>query len=127
MRSANVYIGTYPGQKEGFQGYGVKLISDDGETLIEFTGECACRPGSAYPILKGLIQIMSRLDEPTAITLHTDSAYICNSIQRQYVQKWQANGWMQANGKKASFSKTWQKVLELTAEKGHKLYATKND
>lgn len=124
MKSINVYIGSKPDVNGRVHAYGAKAY--DNQNVTTYSGVCECRPESGYPVLKGLYKTVAALDEPAVITLYTDNGYVRDSIRFNRIRKWQANNWIQANGKKASYAKTWQRLLDLADKCGHKIYAIAN-
>ena len=65
--------------------------------------------------LQGVISALAALNEPCVVALYTDSQYIVNAIEKRWVYKWRANGWMRDKEKKepAKNPDLWQTLLAL--------------
>jgi len=65
--------------------------------------------------LQGVISALEALNEPCTVALYTDSQYIVNAIEKRWVYKWRANGWMRDKEKKepAKNPDLWQRLLAL--------------
>lgn len=74
----------------------------------------------------GGLKTLTRYDLPVEIL--TDSAYVCNCIQKQWYKKWMNNGWMNASKKPVENRDLWLlliaeiekfKFISFTKVKGH--------
>ena len=63
--------------------------------------------------LTAVIEALSALKEPCAVTLTTDSKYVCDAILQRWVYSWQKNGWKKADKKPALNVDLWEKLLPL--------------
>ena len=60
-----------------------------------------------------MIKALEALKYPCKVTLTTDSAYVCNSINKGWAVSWQKNGWIKSDKKPALNADLWEKCLEL--------------
>ena len=63
--------------------------------------------------MTAVITGLSALKEPCAVTLHSDSKYIIDAIQKGWAKKWRANGWMRNAKDPALNPDLWEKLLDL--------------
>lgn len=65
------------------------------------------------------IQGISALKEDCEVLLYSDSAYLVNSINSGWIEKWKANNWKLADNKPVKNLDLWHALLAKT--KGHKI------
>ena len=63
--------------------------------------------------LTAVIEALSALKEPCKVHLTTDSKYICDAINKEWVYSWQSKNWKKSDNKPALNVDLWQKLLEL--------------
>lgn len=63
--------------------------------------------------MTAVIQALKALKEPCDVELYTDSQYICNSINNEWVFSWKKNGWKKADKKPALNIELWEEILKL--------------
>ena len=63
--------------------------------------------------LMGAIKALEELKEPCAVDLYTDSRYIVDAIEKRWVYKWRADGWMRNKKEAAKNPDLWQTLLDL--------------
>ncbi len=63
--------------------------------------------------LTGVIMALRALKEPCRVIVTTDSKYVCDAINQNWVQKWKDNGWRKADKKPALNIDLWKQLLEL--------------
>ena len=60
------------------------------------------------------IEALSLLKEACIVDLYTDSAYLYNAFDQNWLRGWQRNGWRKASDKKPVENRDlWEKLLEL--------------
>jgi ribonuclease HI len=64
--------------------------------------------------LMAAIQALEALTRPTAVRLHTDSAYLRNGIT-SWMRSWQRNGWLTAARKPVRNADLWQRLADAAA------------
>lgn len=62
--------------------------------------------------LTAAIQALAALKEPCKVDLFTDSAYLCNAINKAWLPNWQKNGWKNASKKPVENQDLWQMIVE---------------
>ncbi len=63
--------------------------------------------------LTAVIEALSALKEPCAVTLTSDSKYVIDAVTKGWVYSWQRNGWRKADKKPALNVDLWQRLLPL--------------
>ena len=63
--------------------------------------------------LTAVIEALKALKEPCNVELYTDSQYVCNSINNEWVFSWQRNNWKKADKKPALNVDLWEELLKL--------------
>lgn len=63
--------------------------------------------------LTAVIEALSALREPCAVTLTSDSKYVIDAITNGWVYSWKRNGWRRKDKKPALNVDLWEKLLPL--------------
>ena len=63
--------------------------------------------------LSAVIEGLKALKEPCAVTLYSDSQYVCNALKLGWAKKWRANGWMRNKKDPALNPELWGALLDL--------------
>lgn len=63
--------------------------------------------------MTAVIEALKALKEPCDVMLYTDSQYVCNSINNEWVYSWKKNGWKKSDKKPALNSDLWEEILNL--------------
>lgn len=63
--------------------------------------------------LMAVIKGLESLKEPCRVTVFSDSKYIIDAINKGWVLKWQAKGWMRNDKERAKNIDLWKRILEL--------------
>ena len=69
--------------------------------------------------MQAVIEALSRLKEPCEIDLYSDSAYIVNAFQNNWIDSWQKKNWKTSDNKEVKNIDLWLKILELSSK--HKI------
>ncbi len=62
------------------------------------------------------IKALARLKRPCRVKLHTDSQYLVNAVEKQWLSSWQKNGWKRGKGEKVKNRDLWETLLPLLAK-----------
>jgi ribonuclease HI len=62
--------------------------------------------------LTAVIEALAALKEPCAVTLHSDSEYVVNSLAKGWAKGWRAKGWRRS-GKTVPNWDLWRRLLDL--------------
>ena len=61
--------------------------------------------------LTAVIEALKALKEPCTVDLTTDSKYVCDAINQNWVFNWKKNGWRKADKKPALNVDLWEELL----------------
>ena len=90
-------------------GYAYILIF--GDLKKEFSGyepETTNNRMELTAVIKGLNQIKESCD----VTIYTDSAYVLNAFEQDWITNWQLKGWRTANKKEVLNKDLWLQLLD---------------
>lgn len=60
-----------------------------------------------------VIRALEALKEPCLVNLYSDSKYVVDAINKEWVKKWEKNNWYRTKNEKASNIDLWIKLLRL--------------
>ena len=63
--------------------------------------------------LSAVITALKALKEPCDVTLTTDSKYVCDAINKGWLNSWKKNSWKKADKKPVLNIDLWQELLPL--------------
>lgn len=63
--------------------------------------------------LVAAIMALKALKRPCRVTLHTDSQYIRNAVEKGWLDSWRSNGWRTAGKKPVKNQDLWQELIPL--------------
>ena len=63
--------------------------------------------------LSAVIQALSMLKEPCNVKLYSDSAYVVNALNQNWIKNWQRNGWKNSNKEPVKNKELWEKLIEM--------------
>ena len=110
MKQVTVYTDGACKNNPGPGGYGVVLKY--GEHRKELSAGYRLTTNNRMEILSAIAGLEA-LKEPCEVRLFSDSQYLVNAIEKDWARRWQANGWMRCNKKKAVNSDLWERLLAL--------------
>jgi ribonuclease HI len=64
--------------------------------------------------MMAVIEGLKQLKEPCRVNLYSDSAYLINAFIKEWIDKWQRNGWQTAGKKPVENRDLWEELLRLT-------------
>ena len=62
--------------------------------------------------LSAVINGLNQIKEPCDVTIYTDSAYVLNAFEQDWITNWQLKGWRTANKKDVLNKDLWLKLLD---------------
>ncbi len=65
--------------------------------------------------LTAALQALRRLRRPCQVRLHTDSSYLANAFNQNWLRGWQRNGWKTSAKKPVENRDLWEALLEESA------------
>ena len=91
-------------------GYGVVLIH--GENRREFSGGFRHTTNNRMELM-GPIEALDALNQCCRVTLHSDSKYVVDAIEKGWARRWRDNGWMRNMRQQAINPDLWGMLLDL--------------
>lgn len=110
MKHVEIYTDGACSGNPGKGGWGAVLVYGDKEK--EISGADADTTNNRME-LTAVIEALRILKEPCNVTLTTDSKYVCDAINQEWVYSWKKNGWKKADKKPALNVDLWEKLLAL--------------
>ena len=59
------------------------------------------------------LEALKLLKEPCRVDLYTDSAYLCNALEKKWLDTWSKNGWKTASKSNVENQDLWKELLLL--------------
>ncbi|NBJ14888.1 MAG: ribonuclease HI [Dehalobacter sp. 4CP] len=66
--------------------------------------------------LTAAVQGLAALKESCSVQVHSDSAYLINAFEQNWLSRWQKNGWQNSQKRPVENRDLWVLLLELTAK-----------
>lgn len=110
MRNVEIYTDGACSGNPGMGGWGAILVYNGREK--EICGSEAQTTNNRME-LTAVIKALKALKEPCSVTLTTDSKYVCDAINQEWVYNWKRNGWRKADKKPALNVDLWEELLAL--------------
>lgn len=63
--------------------------------------------------LTGAIEALSKLNQPCAVELWSDSRYLVDGLEKGWAKSWRARGWKKKDGSPALNPELWERLLQL--------------
>lgn len=98
-------------------GYGVVLLH--GDRRLELAAGYKLTTNNRMEMM-AVIQALSALKRPCAVTLHLDSQYVLKGIT-EWLVGWKAKGWKTAAKQPVKNVDLWQQLDQLVAQQGHRI------
>ncbi|GHU52220.1 ribonuclease H [Clostridia bacterium] len=108
MKEVCIYTDGACSGNPGAGGYGV-LLSFGGVTK-ELSGGRTRTTNNRMEILAAIVGLET-LKEPCKISLYSDSRYLVDAIEKNWVYKWQKNNWYRNKTDKALNVDLWKRLL----------------
>lgn len=96
-------------------GYGVVILMPGGKQQ-EFCGGFKWTTNNRMELM-GAIRALEFLPGDDPITLHSDSRYMVDSVNKGWARAWRRRGWKKANGEPALNVDLWKRLLAQLEEK----------
>jgi len=63
--------------------------------------------------LKAVVEALKALKEPCKVVIYSDSAYIVNAVNQNWIEKWQKNGWKRSEKEEVKNIDLWNELINL--------------
>ena len=97
----------------GNGGWGAVLISREHDHRKELSGNEANSTNNRMEMMAA-IKALEALKKKCQVDLYTDSSYLKNAFQQNWLKNWQRKGWRTQAGKPVANKDLWLLLLELT-------------
>ncbi len=71
------------------------------------------------------LEALKLLKEPCQVDLYTDSAYLCNALEKKWLETWSRNGWKTASKSNVENQDLWKELLTLLEQHDVKFHKVK--
>lgn len=112
MKEVTIYTDGACSGNPGPGGWGAILFY--GEHRKEFSGGEPHTTNNKME-LTAVIEAVRKLNEPCRVKVYSDSAYLVNCFQQNWIKGWQRNGWKNSKGQPVENQHLWKALLELMA------------
>ena len=110
MKEIKIYTDGACSKNPGPGGWGAVLIYKSHRK--EISGADAQTTNNRME-LTAVIEALKALKRPCNVTLYSDSKYVIDSINKDWVYKWEANNWIKSDRKPALNTDLWKELLAL--------------
>lgn len=110
MKQVTIYTDGACSGNPGPGGWGAMLLFN-GKTL-EISGYEAHTTNNRMELLAP-IQALTKLREPSNVSIYSDSAYLINAFNQNWLDNWQRNYWRKSNKKPVENQDLWKELLRL--------------
>lgn len=111
MKRVTIYTDGACSGNPGPGGWGAILIYK--ETKLELSGYEVHTTNNRMELLAP-IEALSRLKEPCIVDVYSDSAYLTNAFQKNWLDAWVRRGWLKADKKPVENRDLWEILLGFT-------------
>lgn len=91
---------------------GWAAILQYGEYERELSGYEADTTNNRMELLAA-IKGLETLNQPCAVQMYTDSAYLCDAFNHGWILNWQRNGWQTKSKQPVKNAELWQRLIKL--------------
>lgn len=109
MKEVTIYTDGACSGNPGPGGWGAVLFY--GEHKKEISGGEKLTTNNRMEI-RAVIEALSLLKEPCKATVYSDSAYVVNCFQQNWIKGWLRNGWKNSKNQPVENKELWQELLE---------------
>ncbi|MBC7766109.1 MAG: ribonuclease HI [Hyphomonadaceae bacterium] len=111
MKKVIIYTDGACSGNPGAGGYGAILMH--GELEREVTGYAPHTTNNRMELCAA-IAALDVLKQPCEVDLYSDSAYLVNAINKNWILNWQKNGWKTSNKQPVENQDLWQQIITHT-------------
>lgn len=100
------------GKEDTIGGFGIVLIYNENIKEIK---EAYTNTTNNKMELMAVIKALSLLKEPCRVKLHSDSAYVVNAVNSNWIDNWKKNNWKNSKKEPVKNRELWDELIKLTA------------
>lgn len=98
------------GKENTIGAYGIVLIYNDVKKEIK---KSFVNTTNNIMELSAVIDALSMLKEPCSVKIYSDSAYVVNAINQNWIKSWIKNGWRTSSKEPVKNRELWEKLIKL--------------
>ena len=110
LKEVTIYTDGACSGNPGPGGYGVVLIFNGNRK--EISGGFNNTTNNRMELM-GVIMGLESLKEKCKVQIVSDSKYIVDAVEKGWLAKWRANGWMRTKSEEAKNSDLWKRLWDL--------------
>ena len=122
LKDVTIYTDGACSGNPGPGGWGAILIYNEHEK--EISGNSKNTTNNIME-MTAVIEALKLLKENCNITIHSDSAYVVNSFEKDWITNWQKNNWQTADKKPVKNKELWQEMINLLNNHKYKFVKVK--
>lgn len=111
MKKITIYTDGACSGNPGDGGYGAILMY--GDYIKEISGGEINTTNNRME-MKAVIEALKMLKEPCEVEIYSDSAYVVNAFNENWIENWRARNWRKSDGKAVLNVELWQMLIKLT-------------
>lgn len=111
MKQITIYTDGACSGNPGDGGYGAILMY--GDYVKEISGGEKNTTNNRME-MKAVIEALKMLKEPCEVEVYSDSAYVVNAFNENWIENWRARSWRKSDGKAVLNVELWQALIKLT-------------
>lgn len=111
MKQITIYTDGACSGNPGDGGYGAILMY--GDYVKEISGGERNTTNNRME-MKAVIEALKMLKEPCEVEVYSDSAYVVNAFNENWIENWRARSWRKSDGKAVLNVELWQALIKLT-------------
>ena len=103
------------GKENNVGAYGIVLMheKEDGTLLKREISEGFRNVTNNQMELSAVIEALTLLKFPCEVDLYTDSKYVCDAINKKWLEGWVKKGWVNASKQPVKNKELWQMLIPL--------------
>ena len=97
----------------GIGGWGAVLISNKHNLRTEISGSEVSSTNNRMEII-AVIKALEALKKPCLVDLYTDSTYVKNAFEKNWIKNWINNGWKSKGRKPIANKDLWLRLIDVS-------------
>jgi ribonuclease HI len=110
MKEVTIYTDGACSGNPGPGGWGAVLIFND--VKKEISGGSKDTTNNIME-MTAVIESLKMLKEPCKVTLYSDSAYVVNAFEQNWIDSWIQKGWINSKKEPVKNRELWEELIEL--------------
>ena len=75
--------------------------------------------------LTAVVEALKLLKEPCDVSIYSDSAYVVNAFEKEWIKGWQKNNWVNSSKQPVKNKEIWEELIELLNKHAYKFIKVK--